>query len=216
MSDIQQAPAIPPSYKFNILPKMFYEKECPVCFEPYDNDKIRAAVLDCKHLICVQCVQNMIKMNKTRGSCIYLQKDKCPVCRAEMKIAPAEPAIIINNPNAIVINAENVVVNIRNNIMRDVLEDQYIDFAPPKVVWGQNITRIIVKRRQRNNGNAHSGRQIDKHYLTPFLNLPIRPNSSQPVRRQFRFNSKARIMRWLANPVQTGGEILRYETQYIN
>ena len=162
-------------------------------------------------------------MNKTKGSCVYLQKDKCPVCRKEMKITAAPPALTIDNPNAVVINAQNVVVNIRNNVERNVLADQHIDFNPPKVVWGQNIARIIVKRRQRNNGNAHSGRQIDKHYLTPFLNLPA-PNGINNgelleisnTQRQFRFNSKAKIMRWFENPVPIGGEILRYETQYTN
>ena len=214
MADIQPPPK-QPSYMFNVLPKMFYEKECPVCMEPYDNEKVRAAVLDCRHLICTKCLQDMIKMNKTKGSCVYLQKDKCPVCRKEMKITTAPPALTIDNPNAVVINAQNVVVNIRNNVERDVLADQHIDFNPPKVVWGQNISRIIVKRRQRNNGNAHSGRQIDKHYLTPFLNLP-NTDETQVGRRQFRFNSKAKIMRWFENPVPIGGEILRYETQYTN
>ena len=48
---------------------MTFDKECPVCFEENNLEK-----LDCKHSICLECIHSIIDTQ-------FYNKLSCPLCR---------------------------------------------------------------------------------------------------------------------------------------
>ena len=48
---------------------MTFDKECPVCFEENNLEK-----LDCKHSICLECIRSIIDTQ-------FYNKLSCPLCR---------------------------------------------------------------------------------------------------------------------------------------
>nr|XP_045610764.1 E3 ubiquitin-protein ligase RNF168-like [Procambarus clarkii] len=48
-------------------------EECSVCFNDYDENRLRPRTLPCGHTFCCQCIDNAIKNGKLT----------CPSCRAE-------------------------------------------------------------------------------------------------------------------------------------
>lgn len=58
------------------------KEECPICFEKYDNKKEKVCPgkkksqnCECKHEICIECVENILKKNN---------KYCCPFCREDL------------------------------------------------------------------------------------------------------------------------------------
>ncbi|TRZ12742.1 hypothetical protein HGM15179_014390 [Zosterops borbonicus] len=53
------------------------EDECPICTEPYDQQRHRAAVLNCKHGLCRACLRHIMDT----AAAAELGRVRCPICR---------------------------------------------------------------------------------------------------------------------------------------
>ncbi|XP_057894228.1 ring finger protein-like [Melospiza georgiana] len=53
------------------------EDECPICTEPYDEQRHKAAVLNCSHGLCRACLRAI--MDTATGA--ELGRVRCPICR---------------------------------------------------------------------------------------------------------------------------------------
>ncbi|XP_053852288.1 ring finger protein-like [Vidua macroura] len=53
------------------------EDECPICTEPYDEQRHKAAVLNCNHGLCRACLRAI--MDTATGA--ELGRVRCPICR---------------------------------------------------------------------------------------------------------------------------------------
>ncbi|XP_052537292.1 ring finger protein-like [Tympanuchus pallidicinctus] len=53
------------------------EDECPICTEPYDNERHKAALLNCNHGLCHACLRAI--MDTADGA--EFGRVRCPICR---------------------------------------------------------------------------------------------------------------------------------------
>lgn len=211
-------------YAFNFLPKFHFSKDCPICLEDFNHNDHKAVVLNCGHLICAPCLNDMLEANKKKvETFLYCGnlKDQCPLCRDEFIEKPKETVVIAQPIN--IVNS-NVVINnttssTRTSSARITLTDRTLVFPTPFIINNTypirktNVVFAVVKRKQRNNNNARSGSQIDKQYILPYLAL----NPEEPsLQYQYRFQSKRKLMKFLSDPSHTSPWILKTEKVRIN
>ncbi|KFW70608.1 E3 ubiquitin-protein ligase TRIM32, partial [Pygoscelis adeliae] len=53
------------------------EDECPICTEPYDDQRHKPALLNCNHGLCRACLRAI--MDTAAGA--ELGRVRCPICR---------------------------------------------------------------------------------------------------------------------------------------